>query len=87
MPEQERCSDRAGERNEVQDDVIDRCDEWSVDHVRDRDHKAAREGHGQEEAHHTSQYRRRVPWRLSAVLARVGQPAQSAAIALRRTRG
>ena len=44
MPKQERCADRAGEGNEVQGDIVNRGDEWSVDHVCDRDHKPAREG-------------------------------------------
>ena len=64
MPEQQRCADRAGEGNEVQDNVVNRGDEGSVDNVRDRDHKPARESHGQEETHHTRQYRRQAPWRV-----------------------
>jgi len=49
MPEKERCADRAGEGNEVQDNVVNRGNEWSVDHVRDRDHEPARESSGQHE--------------------------------------
>ena len=45
MAEKYGRRDSTAESGEIGYDVVDRCDERSIEDVRNRDHKAAGEGH------------------------------------------
>jgi hypothetical protein len=53
VAQQQRSRDGTRESCQVRHNVVDRSDESSVEHVRDRDHQPTGERHGEEHTHHS----------------------------------